>query len=85
MPEFYAKVEIVYVIEADTIQDAGKIAERNFMALGEFDTERGINWDDCMSSVANYQPSPAVSSLLITYLDWYHTEQFERSELVKVK
>lgn len=82
MAEFYAKVEIVYVIEADTIEEAGLVAERNFMALGEFDTIRGINWDDCMSSVANYQPSKAVSSLLIKNLDWYFTEQFARSPLV---
>jgi len=82
MPEFFAKAEITYVIEADTIQEAGLIAERNFMALGEFDTERGINWDDCSSSVANYEPSEAVSSLLIRNLDWYFTEQFARSPLV---
>jgi hypothetical protein len=76
MAEFFAKVEITYVIEADTIQDAGKIAESNFMALGEFDTERGINWDDSQSSVAIYKPSQAVSSLLIKDLDWYFTSQF---------
>lgn len=76
MAEFFAKVEVTYVIEADTIQDAGKIAEANFMKFGEFDTERGINWDDSQSSVAIYKPSQAVSSLLIKDLDWYFTEQF---------
>lgn len=38
---------ITYTIEADSMQEAERMAEYDLSQQGEIDKDNGINWDDC--------------------------------------
>jgi hypothetical protein len=52
MSEFIHKIEIEYVIKADSMSEAKKIAEQHFEMTGILHSENEIIWSECDSTIA---------------------------------